>query len=538
MNEKSNLYDVQKKLMLSGYEKLAGVVGDYIEKAERHGSFHIGIVGDDLVGKSAVINAILNEKIIPETVLPSSAEISVKYGKSNEIRNQNNQIVEGEELLRLIEDDDAVSIVTPNEFLRENKVEIKEFHGLLSKQKMSDMFWMSSIYKCDAVVVVMSAEHLLSENECSFINNYIQYVGENHLLLVVNKLASVAENDVEHVLKYAQKQIEAKFPKIKWAINNIDDRYSGVVSKYTNIGAVEGIKTLCGESKDADSHANDNLISFVRDELHTEIENLKEKRGKSSEEIKISNQRILEQKELEKATIEEELLEFTQRRNTTVEKVDSFIKKEFANISDALIEEYDNSKDKCKWYDNELEKSWKHRVSSASERSDDFIGNMIVGDVKWLNHILDTSMKSQGININIPIEQLNVTKVKPYGAYRKYVPIGMGGGIVIGYCLFRLVGAVIGLGGGMLAFSYLKFIESSQDEEIKRGISSQVRDISSEVRKLTRIDIEKIYDGIIAEFKKEVDNILDSKFRTIDGNSEELDSKISELQMIISKMEV
>lgn len=538
MNENSNLYDVQKKLMLSGYEKLAGVVGDHIEKAERHGSFHIGIVGDDLVGKSAIINAILDEKIIPETVLPSSAEISVKYGKRNEIRNQNNQIVGGEELLHLIEDDDAVSIVTPNEFLRENKVEIKEFHGLLSKQKMSDMFWMSSIYKCDAVVVVMSAEHLLSENECSFINNYIQYVGENHLLLVVNKLASIAENDVEHVLEYAQKQIEAKFPKIKWAINNLDDRYSGVVSKYTNIGIVEGIKTLCGESKDADSHANDNLISFVRDELHTEIENLKEKRGKSSEEIKISNQRILERKELEKATIEEELLEFTRRRNTTVEKVDSFIKKEFANISDALIEEYDNSKDKCKWYDNELEKSWKHRVSSASERSDDFIGNMIVGDVKWLNHILDTSMKSQGININIPIEQLNVTKVKPYGAYRKYVPIGMGGGIVIGYCLFRLVGAVIGLGGGMLAFSYLKFIESSQDEEIKRGISSQVRDISSEVRKLTRIDIEKIYDGIIAEFKKEVDNILDSKFRTIDENSEELDSKISELQMIISKMEV
>ena len=94
------------------------------------------------------------------------------------------------------------------------------------------------------------------------------------------------------------------------------------------------------------------------------------------------------------------------------------------------------------------------------------------------------------------------------------------------------------MGGGVLAFSYLKFKESSQDEEIKRGISSQVRDISSEVRKLTRIDIGKIYDNIIAEFKKEVDDILDNKFRTVDENSEGFDSKISELQTIISKMEV
>lgn len=538
MNDNSNLYDVQKKLMSSGYEKLAGIVGDHIEKAERYATFHIGVVGDDLVGKSAVINAILNEKIIPETVLPSSAEILVKYGKDNEIRNQSDQIVEGEELLRLIEDDDAVSIITPNQFLRENEVEIKEFHGLLSKQKMSDMFWMSSIYKCDAVVLVMSAEHLLSENECSFIDNYIQYVGVNHLLLVVNKLASVADCDVERILEYAQKQIEARFPKVKWSVNNIDDRHSGIVSKYTNIGVVEGIKTLCGKAKETDAHTNDNLICFVRDELQTEIENLKEKRGKSSKEIKISNRKILEQKELEKATIEEALLEFAQRRNMTAEKVDSFIKKEFANISDALLEEYDHATDKYAWYDHDLEKSWKRRVSYASERSDHFIGNRIVRDVEWLNHSLDTRLKSQGINMDILIAQLNSTKVKPYGTYRKYVSIGMGGGIVIGYCLFRLVGAVIGLGGGVLAFSYLKFKESSQNEEIKRGISAQVRDISSEVRKLTRIDIGKMYDGIIAEFKKEVDNILDSKFRAVDENSEGFDSKISELQTIISKMEV
>ncbi len=537
MDKNSNLCDAQKKLETSGYGKLAGIVGAYIEKNERHGSFHIGVVGDELVGKSTVINEILGEKIIPETVLPSSAEISVKYGESYEIWDRNDKIVKKEELLKLIEEEDAVSIITPNEFLKEKKVEIKEFHGSLSKKKMGNMFWMSSIYKCDAVVLVMSAEHLLSENECCFIDNYIQYVGADYLLLVVNKLASVAESDIEHVLEYAQKHIETKFPGIRWAVNNIDG-YSEIVMKYANAGLIEGIISLCSKRNDTDLRSNNSLISFVRDELHAEIESLKEKQRKSCEEIKINNKKVSEQKELERATIEEALLEFVQKRNMAVEKVDAFLKKEFAGISDFLVEGYDSSIDKYSWYNKELETSWKHRVSSVSKKLDDFIREMIVEDVEWFNCTLNISLKLQGINIAIPIERLNGAKMKPYGGYRKYVPIGMGGGIVIGYCLFRLVGAVIGFGGGVLAFSYLNFKENSQDDEIKRRISSQVRDISHEVRKHTKIEIEKIYDNIKAEFIKEVDDILDSKFRTVDENPEAFDSKISELQMIISNMEV
>ena len=163
MNTNDKAYVIQQSLKENGYVKLAGVIADYIEKNERHDILRLGFVGDDLVGKSTVINAFLGEKVVPETVLPSSAEISVNYGMEYEIKNQDGKPVDQKELLRLIEEDDAVSITVPNKILKNHGIEIKEFHGLLNRQKLSDMFWMSSIYKCDTIVLVMSAEPLWIE---------------------------------------------------------------------------------------------------------------------------------------------------------------------------------------------------------------------------------------------------------------------------------------------------------------------------------------------------------------------------------------
>ncbi len=534
----TNLYDIQQQLTAAGYTKLAGIVAGCIEKSERYDYLHVGVVGDDLVGKSTVINLLLGEKLLPETVIPSSAEILIKYGK-NEVRNQNDEIVDDGELMRLIEEYDFVSISADNAFLKENSLEIKEFHGFLNKQKMNDVFWMSSIYKCDAMVLVMSAEHLLSESECGFIENYIQYVGENHLLLVINKLASVAECDIANVLEYAQKQIAAKFPAVKWAVNDPENKYGEIISQFTSVGVKDGIAALCSDSGNRDVYRNDKIIRFVHDELVNEMGNLRDKQGKHEDEIRLANQKMLEQKESEKTVIEKASIEFAQKRNASVEKIDSFIKEEFSKISDGLLEQYDNAADKYKWYSNDFETSWINSVSSLSERALDFIEGLITEDVDRLNDVLDTGLKCRDINIDIPDKQLSETNnITNYRTYRKYIPIGVGGGIVIGYCLLRVVGAAISIGGGMLAFSYLKFKENTQDEEIKRSICSQIRDISSEVRRLTRKDIEDIYDDILAEFRNESDGILDSRFRVVDEDTEKLADKINEIQSIIAKTEV
>lgn len=157
-------------------------------------------MGDDLVGKSTIINSFLGDEILPTSIIPSLAETTIKYGNERVIYDSNGSIVDENDLLQSIEENDSISVFVNNEFLKNNSLIIKEYHNLLSQSNLSDMAMLEDVYKCDAVVLVMTAEHLLSESECTFIENYIKYVGAKHLLIIVNKLTSVADGEVMRVV--------------------------------------------------------------------------------------------------------------------------------------------------------------------------------------------------------------------------------------------------------------------------------------------------------------------------------------------------
>ena len=61
---------------------------------------------------------------------------------------------------------------------------------------------MSEIYECDAVILVMTAERLLSEAEQLFITNYIDFIDEKRLLIVINKMNMLPEHEVNRVIEY------------------------------------------------------------------------------------------------------------------------------------------------------------------------------------------------------------------------------------------------------------------------------------------------------------------------------------------------
>ena len=126
----------------------------------------------------------------------------------------------------MLEQSEKVEIVLDSEFLKENNLSIKEFPGIINKKKISDVKSLLEVYKCDSVVLIISAEHLLSELECLFIEKYIQYVGEEHLLIVINKLDLLDNSDAKNVLEYARKQMNIKFPSVKWIVFEQVDRVS------------------------------------------------------------------------------------------------------------------------------------------------------------------------------------------------------------------------------------------------------------------------------------------------------------------------
>ena len=144
-------------------KELAGLLSNFIENYNKGGTKTIGFLGDDLVGKSTIINYILGENVLPTTIIPTTAEITIKYGEKLSIYDEYGDEVSDSDLEQLGETSSNVTIAVNNSYLKDKLLEFKEFHGLFSKKKLDDISLMLDVYKCDAVVLIMTAEHLMSE---------------------------------------------------------------------------------------------------------------------------------------------------------------------------------------------------------------------------------------------------------------------------------------------------------------------------------------------------------------------------------------
>ena len=150
----------------------------------------------------------------------------------------------------------------------------------------------------------------------------------------------------------------------------------------------------------------------------------------------------------------------------------------------------------------------------ASEKVDHFATSEINKDIDWINNLFETKLGIVNVRVRISEDNLNdEEKIITYGTYKRYIPIGIAGGVTIGYCLFRIVGAVIGIGGGLLAYLFLSVKDSSQIEEIRRNLNLKIKDISLSARKIFKNEIEQIYAEILSEFDNETKEILDEKYR-------------------------
>lgn len=531
------LNNLQEILKNSEYPMYAELLSNYLIKYSDKENQMIGFVGDDLVGKSTIINMILGNKLLPASVIPSMAEITLKYGEKEKILVSTGE-TEKNNLAELIEEDNFVEIVTPNGFLNENSVIIKEFHGLFNKQKLNNIVLMSEVYKCDSIVMIMSAEHLFSESECIFIENYIQYVGANRLFLIVNKLSSLAESDIEHVLAYVQKQISGRFSDVKWTIYNDLNRTTSIIERYGNKDIKEEVLLLLDIDKEQKNDSLRNMLKYIKEQLQTDVDVLKKAQIKGMHEVKHENEKLAEKKKLESATMEEVLVEFKQKKNMAIDQVDEFLKNQFDLILTDLLNRFEDSSNKYMWYEKEMESNWQKAIAAASDSTNKFALETILKDVEWINEILQTKLGLCSTSFQISAENIKRNeKLVPYGLYKKYAPIGVGGMVIIGYCLSRITGAVIGLGGGLIACSYLGIKDKVQNEEIKREISSKIRDVSFEVRKISRKDIETIYDSMVTEFEREAMCIINTKYKFIDIENYAQKDKMDKIQEIINYIE-
>lgn len=503
--------EIQRQLKQAGYSDLSEILEVCMN---RNDVFKIGVTGDYSTGKSSVINALLGKNILSTSIIPNENVIKIRHGLKEGIVTEDGEIQPLDYLDSYAEKSDEI-IIECREDVVSGK-EFVEFPGLISMKKISNIHMMKELYLCDAVILTFSAEHMLSETECFFIENYSKFADEKQLLVVINKLDLIEKGDRNRVVEFVSKQMEQRFPNINWCFlqKELIQEKKGILA---GIDAVKQVikDWRAGNSKSINDKALANIERYIKTELVAELKQLKKESLECAEEKKILSEKAMQKKQLERARLENLLLDFEVNKNHTLNQIDDYLKDAFEKAEKSVLQKFDASNNKYEWYKNQLPKVWEQDLKIVAQQADKFILNLLKSDIAWLNR---KSLVHTDARIDIMggfQEQVEISyQGKPYGKVKKYISLGIGGSVTVGFCLFRIVGAAVGLAGGVLFGYCVNYLDKIQCDEIRKSVSVDINKIASTSRKMTEEEISKTYDKIVLEYRRNIDKYISKQYHT------------------------
>lgn len=511
--------------------------------------FKIAVVGEMLKGKSTFINRLLGQNILPSGIIPSDCTISIKYGNKNQIMDEQGKCLEMTTLEEAIDECKHLTIESTIDSLKELGVSITEYPGLTTIHDDADFLTMSEIYNSDGAILIMSAEQLLSITEYNFLEYFCKYVSADRILVLINKLELVNPSEYEQVVSYAENKIQASFPGVKYGILSED-----VIIPNTSTQLLRGInsvKTVIAEwvlKNQSDIHRSfAPVLTYIGEALQHEYEEAKTAEIQDYEKWNAQKIEQEKQRQLKLTKLERIILEFRSRRNISEQLIIDSIRHGFLEVENYLIDDYNKAADKSIWCSDYLQKTQERELDALAQEIDKKAIAAIQGDTKWLDNQIIEQVHLDDVVYNTMIASgrpLVISDIKPYDHYKQYIPFGIGGSTVIGFCFYRMIGAATGLAGGIVAGvivnSILSNKEDEQDSKVKEIISTNIRKLKEATSKLAEKQILQIYKKIEEQFKKECEIYISQKFATskTDFTIESQTKKLQTLMQLIKEVTV
>jgi len=217
----------------TGVAKLGNICND-LEMAEQEKSleqvrdrlqnhiFSVGIMGEFKRGKSTVINALLEQPIVPADILPCSATLN--YVRWSPEKRAEIHFVDGtvktvpvedlskyvtkitEESKEMAQTVDHAVVYYPCNFCQ-NGVQIVDTPGLNDDDRMTAISE-KVIPTLDAIIMVLAVDSPFSASEAEFVRNKVMTSDLGRIIFVVNKIDHIDEEDVDRVLDAIRIKIE------------------------------------------------------------------------------------------------------------------------------------------------------------------------------------------------------------------------------------------------------------------------------------------------------------------------------------------
>lgn len=506
--------------------------------------FKIAVVGEMLKGKSTFINKLLGQNILPSGIIPSDCTISIKYGNKNQIVDEQGNCFETTTLEEAIDECKHLTIESTIDSLKELGVAITEYPGLTTIHDDADFLTMSEIYNSDGAILLMSAEQLLSITEYNFLEYFCKYVSADRILVLINKLELVNPSEYEQVVSYAENKIQASFPGVKYGIFSEDVIIPNTSTQF--LRGINSVKTVIAEwvSKNkSDIHRSSApVLTYIGEALQHEYEEVKAAEIQDYEKLKAQKMEQEKQRQLKVAELERIILELQRRRNISEQLIIDSIRHGFLEVENHLVYDYNKAADKAIWCSDHLQKTWERELNALAQDIDKKAIAAIQGDIKWLDNQIIEQVHLDNVAYNTMIASGRppvISDIKPYDLYKQYIPFGVGGSAVIGFCFFRTIGAVTCLAGGIAAGVIVSNILSSKEDEqgskVKGMISTNIKKLKESTSRLAEKQILQIYEEIEEQFKKECEIYISQKF-AISKTDTTIESQTKKLQTLMQSI--
>lgn len=175
----------------------------------------VSVIGQFKRGKSTLVNAILEEKLLPVGIVPVTSVVTrIQYGEKSAAVHFDNGIIQPidfEELSEYINEQEnpgnkrcvsSVMLHTPASFLKKGLTFV-DTPGVGSAHKHNSDAAYAFVKESDAVIFMLSVDSPINEIEIDFLRNAKEYAAKFYF--AVNKIDNVEEEELSVYLEYCRR---------------------------------------------------------------------------------------------------------------------------------------------------------------------------------------------------------------------------------------------------------------------------------------------------------------------------------------------
>lgn len=474
---------------------------------------NISLVGLPNVGKSTLINSILNNKIAPESTLPNNIEIAVTAIDSGTpyflYRNARHELSRLKTILTEVNHDEIeyINVFLDHDWLRQNHILLQEKHSFESLQDSSDLDKIHFFSDTDVVLLLLDGLMPLSKTEVHFLE--VCKIFEIPTVVLLSKLDKVSKEEREHLGKYIGEQIN----KLSKSFIYIDNEKS-LGTQELGEPTVHVLNTLISNRKF--SEKRERLLNLIHLSAYSKIKNKIE--GKIAvihtkleniEAETIDKIHKVENLDIEWNKIETKL---TELRQGIEQKVRNHLKQNRNNTLTKLQYDLARTNNVKAWWERDLKFILQREIQNTVYSLNEGINNQINDGIYWLqneidrlfNYKLTTYPRFEIIVEEKPIDQVNLllTDNKKLKIFTRVGTVAtvIGTGLLITSSPVGAVIAITTLGG--IATDWLLEQNNKKDKEkVELELSKIIEHAELNYASKVSANLKETFDKIISNIR-------------------------------------